>query len=326
MVKQWLNQDSLNHIHKQFSKLFESIVEACGVNEESFRTSLKSFFTEMYWNNIVKFKNLDQVEDFEVEVNNTILNFDNGLSPVEIVDRFRSFYPQSEKSKFKASFSLFADFKTSLPEEERNRFEDRVRLYQASTYNFFRELKNQISSFYRDNFKHKISTSDEYLISSDIKDCKYGNWGEWAPIERCPLKQFVVGIQTKFEKAGHYDDTALNGVKAICSGGKEITSGVGKWGGWGSKEWCWEGQRVNEFQIRIEPSRGLGDDTATNAVRFVCTDRKVLISAEGERGEFLPKLFRCKSSYYVCGIQTQIAPHGGDDTALNNFNVLCCAD
>lgn len=44
------------------------------------------------------------------------------------------------------------------------------------------------------------------------------SFGDWVPHLRCPHGQAVIGLQVRVEtKQGSGDDTALNGVRMICS-------------------------------------------------------------------------------------------------------------
>ena len=43
-------------------------------------------------------------------------------------------------------------------------------------------------------------------------------WGGWTEYVYCPTGQAVVGIQTRVERnQGEGDDTALNGIRLLCS-------------------------------------------------------------------------------------------------------------
>ena len=58
------------------------------------------------------------------------------------------------------------------------------------------------------------------------------------------------------------------------------------WGYWGAVKVCSPGHNVVGAQLRIEPKQGWGDDTALNAIRFTCSNGMVLISAEGNWGDW----------------------------------------
>ena len=50
------------------------------------------------------------------------------------------------------------------------------------------------------------------------------DWGDWVPHLRCPYGQAVIGLQTRIEeKQGGDDDSALNGIRMICSSYTEGT-------------------------------------------------------------------------------------------------------
>lgn len=179
-----------------------------------------------------------------------------------------------------------------------------------------------------DLLRNATLRGEPYLLSSQVYG-HLGNWGLWGPVEMCPPKTHVIGFQSKLEPdQGSNDDTCLNGIIAICSDKSTISSTIGPWGNWGSISYCELSSKVIGFQIKVEAPQGSGDDTATNAVRFLCSNSQVLISAEGPYGNWMPNTFVCKPSYHMCGIQTQVEPSQGnrDDTALNNIAIICCID
>lgn len=99
-----------------------------------------------------------------------------------------------------------------------------------------------------------------------------------------------------------------------------------KYGSWGSEVFCPNNKMVVGFQYRIHPAIvGIGDDTATNAIRLMCEDGTVISSLEGSLGNW--DSAKCPNTFYICGIQTQVEPEQGysyDDTALNNLRIQCC--
>ncbi|EMP39285.1 Vitelline membrane outer layer protein 1 like protein [Chelonia mydas] len=55
-----------------------------------------------------------------------------------------------------------------------------------------------------------------------------GIWGSWGEEETCPDKSFAIGFSLKVELPQlSGDDTALNGIRLLCSDGRTIQSDVG---------------------------------------------------------------------------------------------------
>jgi hypothetical protein len=53
-------------------------------------------------------------------------------------------------------------------------------------------------------------------------------WGDWGDIHYCPNNGWAVGFALKTESPqGSGDDTALNGISLLCSGGEWISSTEG---------------------------------------------------------------------------------------------------
>ncbi|MEN8218926.1 MAG: hypothetical protein ABFS56_21650 [Pseudomonadota bacterium] len=165
----------------------------------------------------------------------------------------------------------------------------------------------------------------------------WGNWGGW---QYCPPGTFAAGYAMKVEHSiGKGDDTAVNGIKLYCvntSGEKvaNITSLVGPWGSWREGANCHKTAVFNGSSQSFEPSRKDQDDTATNSVRFKCTDGKTIQAAGsmpwGKWGPHVScpdkEFMGLKIRTAICGIQTRVEPSiDGDDTALNGANYACCA-
>nr|XP_008175664.1 vitelline membrane outer layer protein 1 homolog [Chrysemys picta bellii] len=153
-----------------------------------------------------------------------------------------------------------------------------------------------------------------------------GIWGTWGAEQSCPGNSFAIGFSLKVELpqlAG--DDTALNGIRLLCSDGSTIQSNVGPWGSWGPVKKCPSGQRLTQFRLRVEPCRGLKDDTAANNIEFVCTGGAELRGDGLRRGNWGPQSCSC-GPRGICTIATKVeAPQGkGDDTALNDVYFRCC--
>jgi hypothetical protein len=163
---------------------------------------------------------------------------------------------------------------------------------------------------------------------SIIESPKITNWGDWGFAEFCVYPHYAIGFRTKVEAScGKCDDTALNAIQLLCSDGQVITSSEGPWGGWASSfARCASNEKLIGFQIRVEPDQGSGDDTATNAVKMICSNRQVLSSLEERWGYWYGEPLICPPTTYICGIKTQLEPHQGrgDDTALNNVQFYCC--
>uniref|UniRef100_A0A671KJ80 Vitelline membrane outer layer 1 homolog a n=1 Tax=Sinocyclocheilus anshuiensis TaxID=1608454 RepID=A0A671KJ80_9TELE len=96
------------------------------------------------------------------------------------------------------------------------------------------------------------------------------------------------------------------------------------WGQWTEIKWCPSGF-LTAFQLRVESSQGIEDDTAANNIRFNCSGGSLLQGEGtywGEWGNWSPL---CQGRG-ICGIMTRIdEPQGiGDDTALNDVCMFCC--
>ena len=169
-----------------------------------------------------------------------------------------------------------------------------------------------------------------------------GIWGDWGKWQYCPKGSFAAGYAMKVEahRDGRFDDSAVNGIKLYCvnkATGKRvgvITSRVGPWGSWREGASCQGKTVLYATAMSFEPHKKDSDDTATNSVRFKCTDGKT-IQAFGSmpwgrwsQYQTCPnkKIVGLKFRTAICGIQTRIeAKQGkGDDTALNGANYACC--
>ncbi|ODM92206.1 Vitelline membrane outer layer protein 1 [Orchesella cincta] len=158
------------------------------------------------------------------------------------------------------------------------------------------------------------------------------NWGVWGRFQHCPLG-YAQGFQLKTESYGgsFFDDTGMNAIKLFCGdpfsfGTTVITSTEGDFGEWGNVYSCYPGY-LNGFQLKVEEYQGSSDDTATNNVRFYCTNLADNNYLEGDGLGFgdWGQVQHCYSNQVISGIQTQVEPNQGDDddTALNNVLMEC---
>uniref|UniRef100_A0A8C2JAJ9 Vitelline membrane outer layer protein 1-like n=1 Tax=Cyprinus carpio TaxID=7962 RepID=A0A8C2JAJ9_CYPCA len=164
------------------------------------------------------------------------------------------------------------------------------------------------------------------------------NWGSWGSKDICPNGTYAAGFSLKVEQLSHGfwgDNTALNGIRLHCidpskglSSSYEnyasVQSEVGSWGQWTEIKWCPSGL-LTAFQLRVESSQGIEDDTAANNIRFRCSQGSLLEGDGTNWGEWGGWSSTCKGKA-ICGIWTQVeAPQGmRDDTALNDASMLCC--
>uniref|UniRef100_A0A8C8S7P2 Vitelline membrane outer layer protein 1 homolog n=1 Tax=Pelusios castaneus TaxID=367368 RepID=A0A8C8S7P2_9SAUR len=147
-----------------------------------------------------------------------------------------------------------------------------------------------------------------------------GIWGTWGEEQSCAKGSYAIGFSLKVELpqlAG--DDTALNGIRLLCSNSTSIQSNVGPW------YQKWDRGIDGGFRLRVEPCQGLKDDTAANNIEFYCTDGTELKGDGRCWGKWGPQSHSC-GSLGICTIATKVeAPQGkGDDTALNDVYYKCC--
>jgi len=98
----------------------------------------------------------------------------------------------------------------------------------------------------------------------------------------------------------------------------------GTWGTWGSASYCPGDNPIVGVQQKVEGNQGGGDDTAMNAVRFLCRGGTWLTSTEGVWGGWSP-VVQCTGSGYMTAYQmlSESPQGGGDDTAANRIIIYC---
>ncbi|KAG5271661.1 hypothetical protein AALO_G00182560 [Alosa alosa] len=158
---------------------------------------------------------------------------------------------------------------------------------------------------------------------------KFGNW-TWP--EMCPPDYFAVGFSLRVEsKQFAADDTALNGIRLICTKNSDrnsiysVESHTGYYGDWTTTQYCPTGHLVS-FQLRVEPHKGIfGDDTAANNIRFRCSSNPTLEGHGRDWGEYGHWSDTCVDGG-ICGIETKMEEHQGglDDSTLNDVRFHCC--
>ena len=98
-----------------------------------------------------------------------------------------------------------------------------------------------------------------------------GLWGDWNESTYCSNGGYVTGGAVRFESSqGSGDDTGGNDVRLRCTNGDIQAPGGGAYGAWTGVTSCPASTSVCGISVRVESSRGDGDDTALNAVKLEC--------------------------------------------------------
>lgn len=99
-----------------------------------------------------------------------------------------------------------------------------------------------------------------------------GNRGIWSGFASCPAGQYIIGLQQQVEPKQGYaqDDTAANGLKALCSDDKTLdnNNSLG-FGAWSEMVKCPAGSAVCGFRIKVEQG-GAIDNTGMNDIQAEC--------------------------------------------------------
>ncbi|KAH3782856.1 vitelline membrane outer layer protein 1-like isoform X1 [Dreissena polymorpha] len=168
-----------------------------------------------------------------------------------------------------------------------------------------------------------------------------GPFGSWRDNQYCPRSTYAVGYQIKVEQSvgSHDDDTALNGISLVCAnldgeGFGTVSSGFEQFGSWYGIATCPHGLFMIQFNFRVEPYLGHGDDdTTANDIEFICdrspNTQAVIHAPEGTTWGSWALSSACPLNSGICGIQTKIESylsHNEDDTTLNDVKMFCCDD
>ncbi|XP_063049931.1 vitelline membrane outer layer protein 1-like [Engraulis encrasicolus] len=168
--------------------------------------------------------------------------------------------------------------------------------------------------------------------AEDIKVPNGGPWGALGPRILCPPGSYAYAFSIQVEaKLSGGDDTAMNGLQLYCKKDDSPTdvpiASEGPFGEWTMPKECPSG-RLDAFQLRVEPPRGVGiDDTAANNIRFHCSGGGKLLGDGLNWGAWGPWSDTC--AHGVCGLQARTEGrlgHGSsaDDTGLNDVILICC--
>merc|ERR1711974_212036 len=149
--------------------------------------------------------------------------------------------------------------------------------------------------------------------------------GDWGSTQYCgggPSNGYAVSFKAQIEaKQGRGDDTAMNSICLICSGGDTICSKKGFWGNWYQSSTCNSG--FTGFDLKYKNSCG-GDCTSATDLDLRCNGRWMGIASPTRWGNWNSGY--CPSGYVICGLSTRVERKqgSGDDTALNGVKFKCC--
>ncbi|XP_059424727.1 vitelline membrane outer layer protein 1-like [Carassius carassius] len=176
----------------------------------------------------------------------------------------------------------------------------------------------------------RLERSSERHFRSLLTVSNGMHWGSWGRSEFCPDGTYAKGFNVKVERYDYFDNTALNAISLFCESKSEDASGIirsdkGSFGQWIDYVQMCPNGFLTAFQLKVESSQGIDDDTAVNNIRFTCSGGHVMVGEGtpwGQWGKWSPT---CQGTG-ICGIRTRIEePQGfGDDTALNDVIMYCC--
>ncbi|MGI4840766.1 MAG: metallophosphoesterase [Janthinobacterium lividum] len=179
--------------------------------------------------------------------------------------------------------------------------------------------------------------SDSPVIGDRDNVSSSGMWGDWAPdFTNCGPGQIVTGVQVKSEKyQGSGDDSSLNAVRLLCSGGALLRSSEGPWGEDSTIKSCPAGSGVVGFRLNIEEyqgSSGKDDDTGANEIELYCATaagvgKGTILGGSSALFGTWRSMFTCPSQQFVTGFRTRVEANqgGNDDSALNGVQMYCAS-
>ena len=159
------------------------------------------------------------------------------------------------------------------------------------------------------------------------------DYGTWGGMDICTNGAFASGFILKVAKEeGGGDDTAANAVCIMCDESEERCSKKGLWGDWSSPFKCPKGSYLTGWRQNVLADQGWGllaDDTAMNNVDYECRDLETWeetkqLKGNGYEWGTWSRYKRCPQGQFICGINTRVAPHYHDDTALTDVEHKCC--
>ena len=113
-------------------------------------------------------------------------------------------------------------------------------------------------------FSHVMANTHRH--TSTIEPYARTHYGSWGVAKFRPYLEYVQGVDLKIEGKIDGDDTAMNTIQLVCSGGSGssydiISSSTGEWGSWRGIHYCPPGGYMERVKIRTESAQGNGDDT-----------------------------------------------------------------